>query len=296
MNFIDYIKDQQNNLQSEKYVEMLWCKITDNSEEEVCVTLEDEEHYQNHIPVEFSKFLKRCVRKLRDIKIEEESIDWNKLDNKYFSALLYYALQHEDVTMDNALYAANIFFLVNAICPSGKHFFYKVLYLKIMEVLKEFNTSQDMTGAGVIMYLMDDFKTFLTKCLISEDLIIPTVSVLHDYTYCCNDVFENIDLDISFENLGYIAFVSLKALVEQLSQQKNNDKKLFPILLALTSNLKSATNISRTVRLAHQNNVRLFIKQNFNKFSSKSFCLVTDMLKFVYLHSEYDDFDVSKVK
>ncbi|XP_031348486.1 uncharacterized protein LOC116174679 isoform X1 [Photinus pyralis] len=296
MNFVELINDLEGTLTSSNYVEHLWCKIREVIPT-ISISLEDEEVYRNHLPLDLTKFLKKSVFKLRDMKNVSQPEVWNDLDPKYISTLVYFVLEQEDVTMQNALYVANIFVLLNVIPMTQKQHFYKVTYLKILEMLGEFNRSQDLTCNSII-FLMDDFKTMLMNTCIPEETVIATIAVLHSYTYCCNETFKTFDVDISFENLGYLAFVSLKVLAEQLQQQKNNDRKLFPILLCLMSCLKSSSvrDRSRSVKTAHLNNVQQFLKETFELFQSRTFSLITDALKTISLSREYDNFDdIAKV-
>lgn len=84
-------------------------------------------------------------------------------------------------------------------------------------------------------------------------------------------------------------------MVDNLSKHNNAKKLLFPILLSLTSSLKTSLvdSRSRSIQVTHQANVRLFIKNNFEKFSCEEFCLVTDLLKFISFNSNYDEHEVS---
>lgn len=54
--------------------------------------------------------------------------------------------------------------------------------------------------------------------------------------------------------------------------------------------------LDEATKLAHQGNVRLFIKLNFNHFVMENCCMVTNTLKFVCICSDYDDFEVKNFK
>ncbi|KAK4886494.1 hypothetical protein RN001_002765 [Aquatica leii] len=286
MNFVELINDLYSNLTSSHYLDSLWSKIREESTS-IAATLEDYEIYRNHLPLDLKKYLKQCNTKLRDMKDVSDNEAWQILNERYISTFVYFILEEEDTSMDNALYAANIFILLNTMTIPEKQMFYKVTYLKILEILNDFNNSGEI-GSNIIMFLMDDFKTMLSKINLPHETITSTVAVLHTFTYSCNEEFQQINTEISFESLGYIAFVSLKILAEKLIHQK---KYLYPIILCLMSSLKSAPigNLHANAKKNHQKNAILFIKSNCSIFHSRNSCLITDALKTVCLSSEYDD-------
>ncbi|KAF5272447.1 hypothetical protein FQR65_LT04915 [Abscondita terminalis] len=306
MNFVELINDLHVTLMSTDYLDWLWSKVRDESTT-IAATVEDQDIYRNHLPLDLKKFLKQSVSKLRDMKHVTDATTWNILNEKYISTFIYFILEEEDINLDNALYAANIFVLLNTISIPKKQFFYKVTYLKILEKLNEFNNSGDITE-NTIKFLMDDFKTMLLKITLPDDSITSTIAVLHSFTYSCNEELQQIDTgihdfinlllvlieyiisEISYENLGYIAFVSLKILAEKLVHQKKF-RKLFPIILCLMSSLKSvpAGNLQGKAKEIHQKNVILFIKTNYNIFQSRNSSTIMDALKTVCLSSEYDN-------
>ncbi|KAF5302199.1 hypothetical protein FQA39_LY10238 [Lamprigera yunnana] len=287
MNFIELTNDLRSTLSCTRYVDFLWDRITGTNDEEK--NLDDYDAYKSHLPLELSKFLRVCLDKLKSMERITDPDTWGLLDQKYISTFVHFIVEEETFDLEDVLIGANIFVLLNIISIPNQQSFYKVTYLKVLHVMTNLHHSHEITSDDMLIF-MKDFKAMLLKTPLCNEVIIPTVAVLQMYTYCCNEVFENIDENVSHENLGYIAFVSLKILARQLVAQKNQDK-LYSIILCLMSHLKLSTmnNLHRTVRTSQQKNVILFINGNLQILHTPGSCLIMNALKTICLASEYND-------
>lgn len=291
MNFTDFIVDQRARLKSQEYVEVLWQKVK-GDEAIVLVEPQVRTQYLEHLPLDFAKFMKSCIVKLREMKVESEEIDWNIVDRKYVATLVLQGLETEDDVHCN-LYSANVYLLISVLSSDEmrRKMFFEDTFAKILELLKNVEFSEEMKAT--VAFILDDLKAFLQKNDIhSDDVVMNTLTVLYGFTFYTDESFESFSTDRTFENLSYTAFTCYQVLLDQFSRDKS-DRKLFLILLCLASGFKlsSSSDLSERTKKTHQKNIRAFAKENQLKLSSPARCLITDALKFVLLDDEYDDYD-----
>lgn len=110
MNFTDFILDQQSRLCSQDYVDVLWQRVKgDNAL--VLVEPSVKTEYLDHLPLDFTNFMKNCIAKLREMKFESNEIDWTLLNRKYLSTLVFQVTIYKEPTL-------SIYLLCNSLTSS----------------------------------------------------------------------------------------------------------------------------------------------------------------------------------
>lgn len=187
MDFVEFISDQRKKLKSIKYMEMLWSKMHYTSPG--IIDSVEEELYSKHLPLDLTRFLQKCIVKLKAPKCKDYKLSLLEMDKKYLITLLYYCFENKDHRVTGiSLLASQVFFLIS----TRYHTFYPTLFSRILEILKYFNSSESTELD--IKDLMITFNRFLSNSTVPDNMILETVEALHNFSYYSDKIFSSFEM------------------------------------------------------------------------------------------------------
>lgn len=170
MDFVSYIRDQSDKLNSRHYIEHLWDEIEGKDTEEI--SAREIADFSNHLPVLLEQFWGLALEKLNEplVEVEEDLI-------KYLLVLIYQFISqsHDSVSFKSVVDACEVYLHLLA-TPQKDVFFKSTLYKSVLTTLQtslDVGSSEDDTKR-----MLEKFKIFLNDSKLNVEDLEATLALL----------------------------------------------------------------------------------------------------------------------
>jgi peroxiredoxin family protein len=285
MDFVSYIRDQSEKLNSRDYVISLWNELSGNNSE-VEINSNAVNDFNNHLPVLLEQFWEIALEKLNaETEIEEIDDDLKV----YLLVFIYQCItqSHELISYKCVLYACEVY--IHLLTTAQSDDFYKSkLYRGVLSTLQ---SSAEATISRNLIHFMYKLRLFLVKAkLDTSDLEITLATLIQIIFLKSEEIFQSFDLSFSSNSLSYEALLSLKVLIEQESVPSRK----FLITTYLFNGLRKYSSAHLNPRQFNviQVNLRNLIKSMHKKFKEDHYKTFMNAFIHIWKHPDFTFYGV----